>query len=58
MNDFKSVGLTLSPGDYQRLKRFADDRHWSMALAARIIVTGHLDQHETKAEGVRAEATP
>jgi len=50
--DSKPVGLTLSPEDYRRLKRYADDRHWSMALAARIIVTGHLDQYETRAEGV------
>ncbi len=46
MNDFKAVGLTLSDEDYRRLKRFADDRHWSLARAARLIVTQRLDQYE------------
>ena len=46
MNDFKPVGLTLSDADYRRLKRFADDRHWSLAQAARLIVTQRLDQYE------------
>ena len=44
---FKPVGLTLSDDDYQRLKEFADERHWSMALAARLIVISRLDKHDS-----------
>lgn len=40
---FKPIGLTLSPDDYQRLKQLAVDRHWSLAMAAQIIIREYLD---------------
>ena len=42
-NDTKPIGLTLDQEYYDRLKAFADSRHWTMALAARLIVKERLD---------------
>ena len=51
----KPVGLTLDDPDYQRLKRFADAHHWTLATAARIIVLEHLDDDETSSGLIRGE---
>jgi hypothetical protein len=53
MTDFRPIGLTLSESDYQRLKRYAESRYWSMALAARLIVVAELDRSDA-AEGASA----
>ena len=50
-NDSKPVGLTLPPADYARLQRFADDNHWSLARASRVIVLRALDAYDTQREG-------
>lgn len=49
--DTKPIGLTLSPEYYDRLKAFADQRQWTMAQAARIIVKERLDRWENSQEG-------
>ena len=41
--DIKPIGLTLDQDYYDRLKAFADARHWTMAQAARLIVKERLD---------------
>ena len=46
MSNAKPIGLTLEDLDYQRLKRYADAHHWSLATAARIIVLEHLDEQD------------
>ncbi len=51
LSGMKPVGLTLAPEDYDRLKRYADARHWSLALAARVIVLEHLTQNAAPGEG-------
>jgi len=43
-SDPRPIGLTLSQEYYERLKEFADSRHWTMAQAARLIVKERLDR--------------
>lgn len=54
MTETKPVGLILTDEDYDRLKAYAADRKWSMALAARDIVVRELDREE-KLNAVREE---
>jgi hypothetical protein len=49
--DSRPIGLTLPPADYARLQRFADDHHWSLARASRVIVLRALDAYDTQQEG-------
>ena len=58
MADTLQVGLRLEPDCYDRLRAYANDHHWAVATAARIIVCDYLDGLDAQEEKQASRNAP